>query len=80
MLLAGSGDVIFGIANIETAELGVEALATEAKQFSRGGAVILCQLQCSLNAKRLDDISRLSHQLFEWHPTHATCDLFNGPG
>ena len=44
MVLAGSGDVIFGIANIETAEFGIEALATEAKQFSRGGAIILCQL------------------------------------
>ena len=36
------GDIIFGVANIETAEF--EALATKAKQFSRGGAIILCQL------------------------------------
>ena len=80
MVLAGSGDVIFGIANIETAELGVEALATEAKQLSRGGAIILCQLQRSLNAKRLDDISGLSHQLFEWYTTHTARDLLNRSG
>ncbi len=80
MALAGLGDVIFGIANIETAEFGIEALATEAQQLSRGGAIILRQLQSSLNAKRLDDISRFSHQLFEWHTTHTTRDLLNGSG
>ena len=74
-----SVDRVLRIADIESTQLGIEALTAEAQQFSRCRPIVLSQFECRFNAQRFNHVGGFPHQLFEGHSPDPACDLLDRP-
>ena len=72
-----SVDRVLRIADIESTQLGIEALTAEAQQFSGRRSIVLRQFKGCFDAKRLDHVGGFPDQLFKRYSPDPARDLLN---